>query len=144
MEDDEAPLESQPSRYLLPPGCKDLIDVLRQARSSPAASAKPDENLPEFFWLGEATKPAGSPWNAHVCQEQLAKLLPPAGTTPSVVYLPDSITVRELALHLNQKPFVLVAVLMVLGRFVSIQEHLTFAEAASLCAQFGTIAQRTS
>src|SRR5882757_732208 len=107
--EDDHPGESEKPRFLLPDGCKDLIDALRlQGKLPPEAPAraslKPvdaNQSQPpsvEIRLTGIVGLTAGSPKNL-----------------PASVTLSDPITVRELATALHLKPFHVIGSLMELN-----------------------------
>jgi len=106
--------------YLLPPGCKDLIDVLnlekglKQVEAGSGAVPQPLEPRPKS---------------------------PLAGMT---VELPPSVIVKEIALLLGIKPFRVVAELMILGVFASVHERVDFDVAAKVLAKYGVQARKLS
>ena len=103
--------------YLLPEGCKDLMDVLKLRqhetnysplkRPLPLPSAPP--SLPPIF--GE-------------------------------LVVPEKITVADLAGLLGQKPFVIITDLMRLGFFANVGQTLGFRIASSVARNYGFIAKR--
>jgi len=93
--------------YLLPKGCKDLIDVLYlKGQARPVMKPTP---LP--------TKP-----------------LPPVN---GVVVLPGHTTVLELAAKLEQKPFRIVADLMEFGVFATVKQALDFNTLSKVTRKYG-------
>ena len=101
--------------YLLPEGCKDLIDVLRfeaqkrvpQQRQAP----KPPAPLPPI--IGE-------------------------------LVIPLRTTVFHLASRLSQKPFRIIADLMEVGVFVNMNHELDFDTIAKVARSHGYVAKKAS
>lgn len=89
--------------YLLPDGCKDLIDVIKLAQHSAAS--------PPI--IGE-------------------------------VLFPESMTVRDLASLLGQKPFKIIADAMQLGVFANVKQTLDFKIASTIARKYGYTAKRSA
>lgn|SRR5689334_4455126 len=101
--------------YLLPKGCKDLIDVINlQARVHA-------EKL--FFKL------PSSPPNQ-----------PPA--IKGDLYLQDHVTIKQLADLLGQKPFKIIADAMELGTFANVDQPLDFTIVSQIVAKYGFTAKK--
>jgi hypothetical protein len=102
--------------YLLPEGCKDLIDVFK---------LKPKHE----------TKHQSRPTSA-----------PPAPLPPIAgeIIIPQKTSVLDLARLLNQKPFRIVADVMQLGIFAIVKQTLDFEIISSVARKYGFIAKRTS
>src|SRR5215831_13101253 len=126
--------------YLLPNGCKDLIDVIRlQGPPRTEISLKP---LP--LNLG------------HFSKLSLAKLqkkifLKPVWTPPKQppmtkgdLLVSNHTTVRELAALLGQKPFKIIADAMELGIFANVTQPLGFEVVSQIAAKYGYTAKRNS
>jgi hypothetical protein len=97
--------------YLLPPGCKDLIDVVKLNRSKPP------------LW--------------QVVQRRRRKPIPPIVRH---VTLPDSVAVQQLIELAGKKPFCIIADLMNLGLFVNIDGNVSFETAAHVLRWYGIAA----
>ena len=83
--------------YLLPEGCKDLIDVIRlHATQEPQAA----------FHAGYSSNPTP--------------------TLKGDILLPEKTTVGELSAMLRQKPFKIIADAMELGVFANVNQNLDF------------------
>ena len=102
--------------YLLPKGCKDLIDVIN-LRPPPAAK----------IWLEPGPALASQP--------------PPGGAELCV---PEPITVAELASLLKQKPYRIIADLMQLGVFATLSQCVGFEVVSKICGKYGYIAKRSA
>jgi hypothetical protein len=78
------------------------------------------------------------------CQWFSSTAKPPAPhpDRPTVLDLPDRITVRDLASALKARPFELIKLLMDMNVFCSVNQEVTFAIAARTCARFGVVARR--
>ena len=101
--------------YLLPKGCKDLIDVINlfQEKRKPtivlkAVSTPSDQELKSSVDL----------------------------------LVSEPITVRELASLLNQKPFEIIADLMDLGVFATVNQCLGFEAVSQIARKYGYLAKR--
>src|SRR5512146_2554260 len=112
--------------YLLPKGCKDLIDLIGLHREPepqifvklPLVDSKPQ--------TGISLKPASSP--------------------PAIkgdVFVSDNTTVKELAALLGQKAFQIIADAMGLGIFATVNQSLGFKAISQIAEKYGYIAKRT-
>ena len=97
--------------YLLPPGCKDLIDVLRLHQSTP----------PLWQPAQRPRRKPNPPINRHVT-------------------VPDPVSVKELIELAGKKPYCVIADLMQLGLFVNIDESVSFDIAARVLHWYGIAA----
>jgi hypothetical protein len=97
--------------YLLPPGCKDLIDVLRLNQSIPS------------LW-----PPA---------RQRRRKPNPPI---THHVTVPDPVSVEQLIKLAGTKPFCIIADLMELGLFVNTDGNVSFDIAARVLRGYGIAA----
>src|SRR5215475_9741818 len=88
--------------YLLPKGCKDLIDVINLHKAKPP-----------FPW--HTTKSLQTELETSL--EDASSLLPPI---TGEILVSQPITVGELAKLLSQKPFMIIADLMMLGVFATV------------------------
>ncbi|MDB6131891.1 MAG: hypothetical protein JWM59_134 [Verrucomicrobiales bacterium] len=129
MEEENQEPESERPRYLLPFGCKDLIDVIRlqesQGRQRQRREEDPKQTVPVF-----ATPPVSAP-----CVPQ---------EFPPFVSIPDPVTVRDLAVALGLKTFVIIKALMKMDIFVNPDIKLDFAIASKVCARYGVTDVRIS
>ena len=115
MDSDPSEPEPEKPRFLLPDGCKDLIDVLRRQ--------------------GQLTEPSAL-WGAALAQAAH----PPPQNLPASVKLPERILVYHLAMQLGLEPYHIIGVLMEQGVFATMNHELDFAMACKVCAQFGVVA----
>ncbi len=99
--------------YLLPPGCKDLIDVLRLHQSTPPLWQPP--------------------------QPRRRKPNPPI---THHVKVPDPVSVRQLIELAGKKPYCIIADLMELGLLVNIDRTVSFDIAARVLRRHGISASR--
>ncbi len=113
--------------YLLPRGCKDLIDVLnlneRQGPASGIFARLPTMPVPPKF-------PALEPESLPEIKVEL------------VVQMP--MTVRHLADQLGQVPFKIIADLMGIGVFASVSQVLSFEAVSIIARQYGFIARKAN
>ena len=110
--------------YLLPLGCKDLIDVLNltpQHKLAPGAFAR----LP--------TRPA--------IPKPAQKPLPLPAVKGELIFRAPT-TVRHLAEQLGQLPFKIIADLMGMGVFASVSQIISFETASIIARQYGFIARK--
>jgi len=122
--------------FLLPTGCKDLIDVLKlrpQQRSEPRPVLPPDElDLEPQLGKFQPTQPP---------PKQLFSPLPPI---IGEIAVPWQTTVSKLASLLGQKPLQIIADVLQLGFFVSAKDSLTYEIVSSVARKYGFIAIRTA
>src|SRR5690349_15868208 len=104
--------------YLLPKGCKDLMDVIN-------LHAMPQAKI----WL----KPASPP------RTQPPKQAP---TTKGDLLVSEPTTVRQLATLLGQKPFRIIADAMELGIFANVNQPLAFETISQIAGRYGYTAKR--
>src|ERR1035441_7635392 len=99
--------------YLLPKGCKDLIDVLNLQKSA------------KLQWPWQVAQPS-------------TELPPVAGA----IVVREGISVGEFAALLGQKPFNIIADLMELGVFASLKQVVDFETMRRLARKYGYEAKR--
>jgi hypothetical protein len=128
--------------YLLPPGCKDLIDVLRLEELQKHAFDQPEvvgqaaihgaESFSQVWKLKEKKSPAG----------------PIPADTPAQpgffleVHLPPAVSVNFLASLLGRKPFQIIANLMEFGIFLTANQKVDFEIAAKVLRKYGLLAKK--
>ena len=100
--------------YLLPKGCKDLIDVIH-------LHGHPDATI----FLKSAPNPSQ-----------------PAPPFHGELVVPEHTTVAELAQLLKQKPFKIIADLMQLGVFATANQSLGFEAVARIARAYGYMAKK--
>ena len=110
--------------YLLPPGCKDLIDVL---------NLTPQHKLAPGIFAGLPTKPAGP--------KASQKPLPLPAVKGELIFKAPT-TVRDLADQLGQLPFKIIADLMGMGVFANVSQVLSFEIVSVIAHQYGFIAKK--
>lgn len=112
--------------YLLPDGCKDLIDLIRLRGGKhffETVVIPPKPPVPKESVFGQ---PA---------------IVPPSGTQISI---PSGLSVRDLAALIGKKPFVIIGDLMQFGIFANMYQLLDFETAARVLAKYGYVAKRGS
>jgi len=115
--------------YLLPKGCKDLIDAMRLKAS---LLPRGHEQLLDLSKL----KPQVFDFKLkHAPQTPVP--LPPV--TAELV-IPDQTTVSQLAALLGQKPFNIIADVMQLGVFAFVDQVLDFKTISSVARKYGYLA----
>jgi Translation initiation factor IF-2, N-terminal region len=132
--------------YLLPPGCKDLIDLLRLEEHKKQLSTQlpPLPGLPGIL-KGESfiasTYEIFSPWKL---KKKKSKEPDESPSVPSIreVVIPDEILVRELAKVAGQKPFKIIADLMEIGIFSNVTQKIGFEAASRVLKKYGILAKR--
>ena len=110
--------------YLLPPGCKDLIDVL---------NLTPQHKLAPGVLVGLSTKPA--------VPKPAQKPLPLPAVKGELIFRAPT-TVRGLAEQLGQLPFKIIADLMGIGVFASVSQIISFETVSIIARQYGFIARK--
>jgi hypothetical protein len=100
--------------YLLPKGCKDLIDVI---------------DFPTKRKATISLRPISTP-ASH----------PPASNQDMLLFAP--VTVSDLASALNQKPFKIIADLMHLGVFATVSQCLGFDAVFKIARRYGYVADK--
>ena len=115
MEGDDTPSEEKP-RYLLPDGCKDLIDVLR------AQQAEAD---------------------AIEAEKASAAAILPDGPLPVSISIRDPVLVRDLGDALHMPPLAIIYALLQHQNLVATpQTENEFPRAAAFCSQLGVAAHK--
>ena len=102
--------------YLLPAGCKDLVDSLRL------------EKAKGHFQQGQKV---GRVFLKKLEQKELP-----------VVYLPSSVVVRDLAKAVGAKLYHVINVLKQMGAFTSVEQRIPFHTAAKVAKRYGYISKR--
>jgi hypothetical protein len=112
--------------YLLPEGCKDLIDVWK-FKFPPGR----DVWKPQFLFQ--------APWPTAKPQHKSPTPGPTAPPSPIVgeIVFSQTMTVGELAKAVKQKPVVIIADLMGLGVFATMNQLVSFEMAARVARRFG-------
>jgi hypothetical protein len=124
--------------YLLPKGCKDLIDALKLKPQQPPAP-RPVLPLEAFNLKPELLK-------FKPTQPSPPHSAPPAPLPPIIgeIVVPLQTTVSKLADLLGKKPLQIIADVLQLGFFVSATETLTFEIISGVARKYGFIAIRTA
>jgi hypothetical protein len=115
--------------YLLPPGCKDLIDVLNIKQQ--AGRAFVDISNLKFSKLKPPVWKLKPP--------EPSKLLPPI---VGEIVVPEKTSVSQLAALVGQKPFQILADLMEIGVFASVNQALGFGTIARIARKYGFTARK--
>jgi len=127
--------------YLLPPGCKDLIDLLRlEQEKGQFLSFVGEEELPE----GSQPKPWILPSQPKKSKVSSSESQANPATTGSFreVEIPESITVSALAQLVGKKPFHIIADLMTIGVFATLHSDVAFEAAEKILKNYGLIAKK--
>ena len=132
--------------YLLPPGCKDLIDVLRLEELHRPAAIEPDIIMGQSAFQGAETfsqvwKLKPQPPSTDAGGSGVSDAVPAAFFLE--VHLPESISINFLATLLGRKPFQVVANLMEFGVFATPTQKVDFETAAKLLRKYGLLARRS-
>lgn len=132
--------------YLLPPGCKDLIDLLRleeqKKRSATQLPMLPGLQGGEIFIAG--TQEILGPWKLK--KKKSKEPQPDSLKIPSIheIAIPDEIPVTELAKIAGQKPFKIIADLMEIGIFSSVNQKVGFEAASRVLKKYGILAKKAA
>jgi hypothetical protein len=132
--------------YLLPPGCKDLIDLLRLEEQKKRSAIQ----LPTLEGLlgGEtfiaSTQEILGPWKLK--KKKSKEPQPDSLKFPSIheIAIPDEIPVMELAKIAGQKPFKIVADLMEIGIFANVYQKIGFDAASRVLKKYGILAKKAA
>lgn len=124
--------------YLLPPGCKDLIDLLRleeQKKHSPFKL----QTLPTGTVYIPSTQEFVGPWTLKKNKPKEPETgEPKTETSTSEVTIPQhGVLVMELAKLAGQKPFKVIADLMEIGVFANVKQKVGFDAAARVLKKYG-------
>ena len=102
--------------YLLPEGCKDIIDVLNMKEQQKfALSSLPAQFVPP-------------------------KSIPKPTLLPAIkgeLIIKTPVSVKDLAEQLGQMPFKIIADLMGIGIFASVSQHIAFETVCIIARQYG-------
>jgi hypothetical protein len=132
--------------YLLPPGCKDLIDLLRleeQKKGSPIQLPMlPGLKGGEIFIAG--AQEIFGPWKLKKKKAKEPDVAPIDAKTSNEVVIPDSIVVLELAKIAGQKPFKIIADLMEIGIFANVKQRIAFEAASRVLKKYGILAKKAA
>src|SRR5215813_2758266 len=112
--------------YLLPKGCKDLVDVLNLKQKQDFLTFKPFKTKSQLPWLSKSS----------------VSLPPGPPTVFKEIKLQTPITVAQLAETLNAKPFAIVADLMEIGMFASLKQCIDFDTASAVALKYGYLARK--
>ena len=130
--------------YLLPPGCKDLIDLLRLEEQKKGSSTQlpmlPGLKGGEIFIAG--TQEILGPWKLKKKKSKDTQAEPPVFPPISEVIIPDQILVREIAKIAGQKPFKIIADLMEIGIFSNVTQMIGFEAASRVLKKYGIVARK--
>ena len=147
--------------YLLPSGCKDLIDVLNLKASQPSPKYLAhlidiSKLAPHFLMLMQQFTPQQLDHLLKAFKKFKPQFLkvdpkhtfpqPPASLPPMVgqIVIPAETTVSQLSVLLGQKPFQIIADIMELGFFVTADDALSFEIISTVARKHGFFAIRTA
>lgn len=102
--------------YLLPKGCKDLIDVIK---------------LP-------------APRKPTICLRPVSSAAKETSLIKDELLLSSPVTVGELSSALKQKPFKIIADLMKLGVFATVNQCLGFEAVFRVARRYGYVAEKVA
>lgn len=123
--------------YLLPPGCKDLADVLKHKQQPVQGDVF--HSLPQIsekHWTVyiPVSKKFGTTYDPTL------KFWKPPATLPPLkgqIFIPPHTTVRKLADLLGQKPFQIIGELMKMGMFATVDFLLDFKTISKVARMYG-------
>ena len=118
--------------YLLPEGCKDLIDVLK------LKDQRVHYQLPKL-----PTQFAHLP-KAHGTMIKPLKEPAPLPPVKGEISIPAQTTVSQLAALLSQKPVLIIADLIQMGVFASVWQLLGFETISRIARKYGFIAKKAA
>lgn len=129
--------------YLLPPGCKDLIDLLKLEEHKKRLSTQlpPLPGLPGIV-KGETSYEIFGPWKLK--KKKAKEPADQSLSIPSIreVAIADEILVMELAKIAGQKPFKIIADLMEIGIFANVTQKIGFEAASRVLKKYGILAKK--
>jgi translation initiation factor IF-2 len=127
--------------YLLPPGCKDLIDLLRLEHQKNRPSIQLPFMQSEDLFIASTEEMLG-PWKLKKKKSkepgEASLKIPP----PREVTIPDEILIIELAKIAGQKPFKIIADLIEIGVFANVKQRVGFDAASGVLKKYGILAKR--
>jgi hypothetical protein len=130
--------------YLLPPGCKDLIDLLNLEEQKKLFSFRlpklPGSLGGEIFIAG--TQEILGPWKLKQKKSKEPEAEPFIVPPGSEVVIPEQILARQLAKIAGQKPFKIIADLMEIGVFANVNQSIAFEAASRILKKYGIIAKK--
>jgi hypothetical protein len=130
--------------YLLPPGCKDLIDLLKLDEQKKQFSIQLPK-LPgllggEIFIAG--TEEILGPWKLKKKKSKEPEAEPLIVLPGSEVVIPEQIVALQLAKIAGQKPFKIIADLMEIGVFANVNQPIDFEAASRILKKYGITAKK--
>jgi len=130
--------------YLLPPGCKDLIDLLKLDEQKKQFSIQLPK-LPgllggEIFIAG--TEEIFGPWKLKKTKSKEPEAEQLIVLPGSEVVIPEQIVALQLAKIAGQKPFKIIADLMEIGVFANVNQSIAFEAASRVLKKYGIIAKK--
>jgi hypothetical protein len=129
--------------YLLPLGCKDLIDLLRleeQKKRTASQTLKLPGFHAEIFIPG--TQETFGPWKLKKMKSKEPQAEPPVVPPTSEVFIPDQILVMQVAKIAGQKPFKIIADLMEIGIFANVMQKIGYEAASRILKKYGIVARK--
>jgi len=129
--------------YLLPPGCKDLIDLLRlEQQKSQLPIRLPMLKPGESYVLG--TQEILGAWKLK--KKESKEPGTDSLSIPAIreVAIADKILVLELAKVAGQKPFKIIADLMEIGIFANVKQKVGFDAASRVLKKYGITAKKAA
>jgi hypothetical protein len=121
--------------YLLPKGCKDLIDALKLK-----ACFLP-QGYEHLLNISKMKPQVSFKFKAKQMQPPIPSPLPPL---MGELVIPDQTTVAQLAALLGQKPVKIIADLMELGVFAAVSQLVDFNIVSDIARKYGYLAIKPS
>ncbi len=120
--------------YLLPKGCKDLLEGWKLKPKLPAAC---DGSLID---VAKLTPKVWKFKSKHQLKQHPVELPPTLGE----IVVPEKTTVRQLATLLGQKPFRIIADLMQIGVFARVNQLLGFKAICRIARKYGYLVRKAA
>ena len=129
--------------YLLPEGCKDLIDVIRLEQRKGLEQRKEEVWLVKKLKFGIAEGALLAKDFEAITMGTVLGELP--GVPPPImgeIQVAGPVSVRKLAELLGQKPFAIIADLMLLGVFATVNQIVSFEAIRKVARKYGYTANQ--
>jgi hypothetical protein len=123
--------------YLLPPGCKDLNDVIKLKEQQAQSLFYHLPQLPKVYDTALKPSSLAQMFKAQDTTPTPGKTLEPLPPVIGELVIPPHTTVKKLAALLGQKPFVIVGDLMKLGMFATVDFLLDFKTISKVARMHG-------
>jgi hypothetical protein len=129
--------------YLLPPGCKDLIDLLRIEQQKKMFPIQWPMLKPGEVYIPGTQEILGA-WKLKKKKPKEPETDLAGGSSLREVTIPDEILVMDLAKVAGQKPFKIIADLMEVGVFANVKQKIGFEIASRVLKKYGITAKKAA